>query len=112
MYLAEEYIKKRGLRSKTNIVYAAPGKVLFGLKNIRTTIMEVVDKKNIGLYLGYRLVAVDANERIAWYEMAEHENYHNKLNEVEIIDDGSRKGIHFDMMHLAPPQIAPDFIKQ
>ena len=111
MYLADDAFKRSGVRNKTNIAFATPGSVIFGVKPIAKTLMEVVDRKNIQLNFGYQLVAVDGKERIAWYKMADHEKYHNKNSAVEIIEDGDKKGIRFDMMHLAPPQTAPDFIK-
>ena len=30
---------------------------------------------------------------------------------MKVTKEGDRYGIHFDMMHLAPPQSAPDFIR-
>lgn len=111
MYLADDAFKKSGVRNKTNVTFATAGSVIFGVKPIAKTLMEVVNRKNIQLNFGYKLVAVDSKERIAWYEMAEHEKYHNKTDNVNIIVDGDRKGIKFDMMHLAPPQRAPEFIK-
>jgi len=111
MYLADEAFRKSGVREKTNIVFATPGTVIFGVKPIKETLMRVVDKKNIALNFGYKLVAIDSKERIAWYEMADHESYYNTNDEVEVINQGTRKGIRFDMIHLAPPQTAPGFIK-
>ena len=112
MYLAEEAFRKSGVRSKTDIVFATPGTVIFGVPEIKKTLLEVVDKKNLALNFGYKLVGIDAQERIAWYEMADHESYRNSNPNVEIIEDGNRKGIRFDMVHLAPPQAAPDFIRK
>lgn len=111
MYLAAEAFKKSGVKAKTNIVFATPGTVIFGIKSIAETLMKAVNRNDIQLNFGYKLVAVDAKEQIAWYEMASHEKYVNKNNNIEIIEDGDRKGIRFDMMHLAPPQAPPDFIK-
>ena len=73
MYLAEDAFKKAGVRNKTNVTFATAGSVIFGVKPIAKTLMEVVDRKNIQVNFGYQLVAVDAKERIAWYTMAEHE---------------------------------------
>lgn len=112
MYLATDAFKKKGIANKTKTVFATAGTVIFGIKPIAKTLMEVVDRKGIQVNFGYKLVAVDANERIAWYEMADHEKYHNQRSDVEIITSGNRKGIRFDMLHLAPPQTSPDFIKQ
>lgn len=109
MYLAEDHFRKSGTKNGSNIIFATPGSVIFGVKEIAKTLMEVIDRKDIGLYTGYQLVGVDGKENIAWYKMAEHENYHNKKN-VNLIKDGDKVGIQFDMMHLAPPQRSPDFI--
>lgn len=110
MYLAEDYFKKSGVKSKTNVVFATPGTVIFGVKPIAKTLMEVVDRKDIFLNFGYKLVEVDGKARIAWYEMADHEKYHNK-KDIGVIKKGNRVGIKFDMLHLAPPQRSPDFIR-
>lgn len=110
MYLADDYFRKSGVRGKTEVVFATPGTVIFGVKPIAKTLMQVIDRKDINLRTGYKLVGVDVQEKIAWYEMAEHENSYNH-KEVGVVEDGNRKGIRFDMMHLAPPQTAPDFIR-
>jgi sulfide:quinone oxidoreductase len=110
MYLADDYFRKSGKRKQTDIVYAFPGSTIFGVTEIKETLMAVVDRKDIELRMGYQLVAVDSKEQIAWYEMAEHENIYNEKN-IPIIQDGKRKGIKYDMMHLAPPQTAPGFIR-
>ncbi|GJM32693.1 MAG: pyridine nucleotide-disulfide oxidoreductase [Saprospiraceae bacterium] len=111
MYLAAEAFKRNGVHKKTNIVFATPGTVIFGIKSIAKTLMEVVDRHDISLNFGYKLVAVDGKAQIAWYEMADHEKYYNKKDNIKVIKDGDRIGIKFDMMHLAPPQTAPEFIK-
>jgi len=111
MYLAEEHFTNSNVRSKTNVVFATAGTVIFGVPEIKNTLMEIVNKKNISLNFGYKLVAIDSKENIAWYEMADHESYHNKSDKVEYLKDGNRVGIRYDMIHLAPPQRAPDFIR-
>ena len=111
MYLADDAFKKAGVRNKTNSAYAAPGSVIFGVKPIAETLTKVIDRKKIQVNYGYKLVEIDAQKQIAWFEMASHEHYHNKIGAVEILEDGNRKGIRFDMLHLAPPQTAPDFVK-
>lgn len=111
MYLAADAFRRKGIADKTNIVFATPGTVIFGLKNIAETVTKVVDRNNIMLNFGYKLVEIDAEKQIAWYEMKAHESYYNKNENVEITEANNRKGIHFDMLHLAPPQAAPDFIK-
>lgn len=111
MYLAADYFKKQGIADKTNIEFATPGTIIFGVPRIAKTLMEVVDRNDISLRFGYKLVEIDAENQVAWYEMAPHEKYHNVNDTTETINQGNRIGIKFDMMHLAPPQAAPRCIR-
>ncbi len=110
MYLADDYLRKSGKRKNAEVVFATPGSIIFGVKVIADTLMKVIDRKDINLRFGYKLVAVDGKEQIAWYEMADHEHEYNH-KDIDVIQDGDRVGIKFGMMHLAPPQSAPDFIR-
>lgn len=111
MYLAADLFNKRALSQKTDIVFATPGTVIFGVKEIAKTLQEVVDRYGINVRYGYKWVGVDAKEKIAWYEMMPHEREVNH-REIEVIIDGNKRGIRFDMMHMAPPQTAPEFIRR
>ncbi len=129
MYLADDYFRKAGIRAKTDIVFAIPGGVIFGVNPIAKTLMEVINRKDINVRYHHKLVEVDGENQIAWYEvtkdpqaggcvvMSEDDpgnidttiNYNNK--DLKISQSEGRMGIHFDMLHLAPPQTAPDFIR-
>ncbi len=111
MYLADDYFRKSGVRGKSEVVFATPGSIIFGIKEIAKTLMEVVDRKDINLRFGHELVKVDGENQIAWYKMSAHQKEYNPKG-IKISKDGDLVGIHFDMMHLAPPQTAPDFIKK
>ncbi len=128
MYLAEEHFKNSGVRDKTDIVFAIPGGVIFAVKPVAKTLMTVIDKKDINIRFFHKLVKVDAEKQIAWYEMAKDldaggcvvmsdddsktldKEIQYNYKDVKTSTDGDRFGIHFDMMHLAPPQAAPKFI--
>ena len=69
MYLAESYWAKNSVKSKTDIVFATAGTVIFGTKEIADTLMKVVDRKDINLRFYHKLVAVDEENKIAWYEL-------------------------------------------
>ena len=128
MYLAEEHFKKSGVRNKTDIVFAIPGGVIFAVKPIAKTLMTVVDDKDINVRFFHKLVKVDADKKIAWYEIDKDldaggcvvmsdddtktldKDIQYNYKDVKVDKEGERFGIHFDMMHLAPPQASPKFI--
>src|SRR5680860_1373590 len=69
MYLVESHFRKGGVREKTEVVFATAGSVIFGVNEIAKKLMKVVDRKDINLRFHHKLVAVDAEKQIAWYEM-------------------------------------------
>ncbi len=130
MYLAEDYFKKSGVRAKTDVIFATGGGVIFGVKKIAATLMNVVKRKDINLRFHHKLVAVDGNKQIAWYELAKDpsadrcvvmsgeddgkkidEDFQFNYKDVKVTKDGNRIGIHYDMLHTAPPSVAPKFIQ-
>ena len=130
MYLAENHFKKRGVSKKTDIVFATGGTVIFGVKKIAKTLMEVVDRKDINLRFHHKLVAVDGDKQIAWYELGKDvtaggcvvmegnqnfsldDTFQYNYKDVKVSRDGDRYGIHYDMLHTAPPSTAPKFITE
>jgi sulfide:quinone oxidoreductase len=110
MYLAENHFRKSGVKSKTTIVFATGGSVIFGVKPIAKTLMEVIDRKDINIRFGHQLKKVDGVNKIAWYAFADHQKEYNH-KDVKIEKDGDLTGIHFDMLHTAPPSVAPKFVQ-
>lgn len=114
-YLSAHYFKKRGISDKTNVVFATPGSVIFGVKIIADELMRVIGRYNIHLKTFYAPIKIDSKNKIIYFkEVGAGENKcvvneNNVLNEKhtgnEIIE------IPFDFLHLAPPQQAPDFIR-
>lgn len=128
MYLADEHFTKSGVRKKTDVLFAIPGGVIFAVKPIADTLMTVVDKKDINVRFFHKLVKVDGDKKIAWYEIDKDlaaggcvvmsnddsktldKDIQYNYKDVKTSVEGNRFGIHYDMMHLAPPQASPKFI--
>lgn len=110
MYLAENHFKKSGVKKNSSIVFATSGGVIFGVKQIAETLMNVVNRKDIHLRFGHQLKKIDSKKKIAWYALGENESLYNQ-KDLKIEKDGDLIGIHFDMLHTAPPSVAPKFIQ-
>jgi len=99
MYLAADYYRKQGILDKIDIQYWSGGTRLFAVPKYEKTLLQVVKRANIKLNFMQRLEEIDAaNKRARFVGMAEN----NK--DVET-------WVEYDIMHVTPPQSAPDFIK-
>ncbi|MCG9911251.1 MAG: NAD(P)/FAD-dependent oxidoreductase [Flavobacteriales bacterium] len=115
MYLAEEAFRKTGVRDKTKVIYATPGSVIFGVKVFADTLMNIIHRKGIVLKTFYNPVRIDAENNAVYFRytkpgengcvVTEEEGIHEQIvGEAEI-------KMPYDMLHLAPPQAAPEFIR-
>jgi sulfide:quinone oxidoreductase len=117
MYLADEYFTKTGVRENTTITFVTPGSVIFGVEPFKQTMQKVVDRKDIYLRFFHKLVRIDGENKIAYYKIMSHLDEPERLTHnpkpigLQMISE-SEVAIPFDMLHLAPPQSAPDFVKK
>ncbi len=115
MYLADDAFRKSGVRDNAEVVFATPGSVIFGVKDFAKTLMQVINRKGIHLKTFYKPVKIDSAKKeihFAWTQsdtgcvVTEGNAIHEKLEgETTVV-------MPYDMLHLAPPQSAPDFVKQ
>lgn len=131
MYLAESHWAKSETRKKSDVVFATAGTVIFGVKEIANTLMKVVNRKDINLRFNHKLVEVDGQNQIAWYEMTKDisaggcvvmseqldnetidKSFQHNYKDIKVTVKDGRYGIHYDMLHTAPPSVAPKFVKQ
>src|SRR5690606_20225460 len=108
MYLAADYIRKKGLANKSKVIFATPGTVIFGVPQIAHTLTEVLDRYHVDFKPFHTPVKIDADKKIAYFldktpPSAEMNGAEKTTKTVPIA---------FDFLHLAPPQTAPKFIKE
>lgn len=75
------------------------GAVLFGVKEYVPALMQYIEKYKAQLHFQHRLTRVDGPAKTAWF---------TKTNA-----DGSTQTVEtrFDIIHVVPPQVAPDFVR-
>ncbi len=95
MYLSCDAWQERGVLGDIEVEFRNAGAVLFGVEAYVPALMEYVERYGIHLKLGSKLVAVDGPARKATFETAE-----------------GQVTREFDMIHVVPPQVAPDFIRE
>lgn len=98
MYLSCDAWRRRGVLGASNVQFRLPGAALFGVADYVPALMEYVRTYGIHLHFAERLIAVDGARRIATFSVATPDG--DKIEEVP-----------FDMLHVVPPQTAPDFIR-
>ncbi|WP_168232075.1 bifunctional protein tyrosine phosphatase family protein/NAD(P)/FAD-dependent oxidoreductase [Pseudomonas veronii] len=99
MYLSADHWKRSGVLDAVDIEFHSAGAVLFGVADYVPALMEYVTAYGIDLNFGNTLTHVDGPARTATFS--------------SVHADGSARRVtrEFDLLHVVPPQIAPDFIR-
>ncbi len=99
MYMAADYFRQHGVLDDIDIQYWSGAGKLFAVEKYEKTLLGVCEKANIKLNFMQRLEEIDGpNKRARFVGFGE------KNKDIETWVD-------FDMIHVTPPQSAPDFIK-
>lgn len=114
MYLACDYFRKKGIDKKTKVYFPMPGSVIFGVKVIADTLLEVVERYGIDFKPFHNPIRIDAEAKIAYFKPTNAQDNHCFVTS----DDQQQRvlaadvvAMPFDFLHLAPPQTAPAFVK-
>lgn len=110
MYLADDHFKKSGVKKKTKVVYATSGDAIFAVPEIAETLIKVVNRKGINIKFSWELKKIESDKRVAWFQVSPEAKEHNPIT-LETFNKSGLLGIKYDMLHLVPPNTAPDFIK-
>ncbi|CRM49940.1 Sulfide dehydrogenase [flavocytochrome c] flavoprotein chain precursor [Pseudomonas sp. 24 E 13] len=100
MYLSCDHWLRQGSLKNIDVEFNLAGAALFGVATFVPPLMKYVEKYNARLAFNANLIKVDGPGRTAWFEVKDAEgNVHVEAKA-------------FDMLHVVPPQVAPDFIRQ
>ncbi|MDA5559006.1 bifunctional protein tyrosine phosphatase family protein/NAD(P)/FAD-dependent oxidoreductase [Shimia sp. MMG029] len=99
MYLSGDAWHRNGRLKNIDIQFMNAGGVLFGVKDYVPALSQYVEKYDATLNFFHNLVAVDGAAKKATFNVAQPET------------EPAEVSVDFDMMHVCPPQVAPDFIR-
>ncbi len=99
MYMAADYFRKNGLLDKADIQYWSGVGKLFAVEKYEKTLLKVVERGNIKLNFNVQLTEIDGPGKKALFVGIGADN-----KDVQT-------WVNFDMIHVTPPQSAPDFVR-
>ena len=99
MYLSGDHWFRTGILPRIDIQFMNAGGVLFGVKDYVPALMNYVSRYDATLNFFHNLIAVDGAAKTATFAV-------NKPDTAPATVE-----VEFDMMHVCPPQTAPDFIR-
>ena len=97
MYLADDYFRKSGVRDKSKVIYCSAAPVSFHVKKYAASMDKVIARKGIETKYRHNLVELRPEVKEAVFKN---------------LDSGEDVVLRYDMIHVTPPQSAPDFVKR
>jgi sulfide:quinone oxidoreductase len=97
LYLADDALRRQGVREKSNLIYMAAGAGIFGVAKYAAALRPIVTRKGIDARYRQNLVAVRPTAKEAVFRH---------------LDTGEETVLKYEMLHVVPPQSSPDFIKK
>lgn len=99
MYLSADHWVRTARLGEIDIQFMNAGGVLFGVKDYVPALMDYVKRYGVSLNFFHNLIAIDGSSKKATFEVSAPGQ------------DQMQVDVEFDMIHVTPPQVAPDFIR-
>ncbi len=96
-YLASHNFQKRGVLQDIEVVFASAKGGIFAVNKYANTLRKVIDRYGITTKFQHDLAELRPDDKVAVFK-------HMETGEMVEVD--------YDMIHVTPPQSAPDFIKK
>ena len=96
MYLADDHFRRSGVRDRSRVHYYAGTPGIFSVKEFAKTLNEVIARKAIETHYRHDLVAIRPERREGVFRN---------------LDSGEETIQHYDLLHVTPPQRAPEVVR-
>ncbi len=95
-YLAADHFRRTNVRQNIEVVFASASGVIFAVGKYARSLEKVIARNEINAMYFQNLVELKPDKKIAVFEN---------------LKNGQKTEMEYDMIHVTPPQSAPDFIK-
>ncbi len=95
MWLAEHHFEREGRRDAIDIHYGSATGGIFGIEKYGRALQKLADQRKIIPHYQHNLVEVKPDDKVAVFEH---------------IETGEKLELDYEMLHVVPPQSAPDFV--
>lgn len=99
VYLAADHLTKRGIRTHCDVRFLTATPAIFGVPFYAKELVKVAARHNIPISYNHNLVEIDGRKKKATFAVTAGDQ------------QGQSVTLDFDMLHVTPPQSAPDFVK-
>lgn len=99
MYLAADYFRKKGILRNVNIIYGSALPSIYGVKEYAAVLNRVILRYGIDARYNHELIEIRPERKEAIFHLK-----NDPANQ--------RVTIPYDILHVVPPQRAPDFIRE
>ena len=100
LYLSCDHWTKSGVLNDIDVEFNLAGAALFGVPTFVPPLMKYIEKYKARLAFNSNLVKVDGPAKTAWFDVKDADG------------NVTRQAKTFDLLHVVPPQVSPDFIAQ
>ncbi|CAI8821897.1 sulfide:quinone oxidoreductase [Pseudomonas sp. IT-P258] len=98
LYLSCDHWNKTGVLNNIEVEFNLAGAALFGVPTFVPPLMKYIEKYKARLAFNSNLVKVDGPAKTAWFDVRDADG------------NVTRQAKTFDLLHVVPPQVAPDFV--
>ncbi len=109
IYLTNARLKEAGARENAELTFYPNGGAMFGVPEYHDAIVGQFARENIKYHYRHNLIEVDKENKIATFDAKWQEKgpWDPVMKDFEVIPKREKVRVPYDMLHIAPANIAP-----
>lgn len=108
-FLTDDYLRRKGTREASQVIYAANNKALFGVPIVNEKVKLLFRDRGVDVRTDHILKAIDHGTRTATYRIPAF----SEIKDGAIVETPEREEkIAFDFINVIPPMVAPRVVQE